>query len=594
MTETKQARSKLREFEVVFFPLGRPAISEPPWDFEMGDELVFRCNAPLKKIVLRPSLPNLFEPKALEPKRTGPKEFKLRLPDLDAVAIDEGLMQHNEECICWFRFDIYFEGQPPDRAVLNEKIGRLRPRSDGKRTPAAKSKGGVLDESLDPGPAGDRILENIQCNIIKGTTREFGKLLMVRFTGGAVKKRREWLANFADKVVTSALEQKQIWKESRSDALGSIALSAAGYTALGLRVPPDDSPEKEFVLDAGDAPEDPEFLAGMRETGVTYKTRWDAALDYWEGKYRNCDIHLCVLLYDDDKHRLANTVADLEQEIAKVGEIVAEESGKRHIHKKLGEKETIEHFGFTDGLSNPKLIKGEQKPGKYWPSGTAPLKLVLTQEPALPGKKGGKPTYGSYLAFLKMEQNVRKFKQAAAELSKALGKGTPADAAALAMGRKTDGTPLEKTGKGPNDFNYDHEDSKCPFHAHVRRMNPRKEDSFGLVRRSMHYGPERVDLYPRSKEEPPDGGVGLLFLSYQSRIQSFSSRMAAANRPIQGGVDAMIGAKRFDRGEELDGRQTWPGEVPFLMADFVTPMGGEYFFCPSISFFKNLPSVAAK
>jgi len=31
--------------------------------------------------------------------------------------------------------------------------------------------------------------------------------------------------------------------------------------------------------------------------------------------------------------------------------------------------------------------------------------------------------------------------------------------------------------------------------------------------------------------------------------------------------------------------------VPFEMANFVTPRGGEYFFFPSLSFFQNLPAV---
>lgn len=146
--------------------------------------------------------------------------------------------------------------------------------------------------------------------------------------------------------------------------------------------------------------------------------------------------------------------------------------------------QAIEHFGFRDGISQPLFLKEdiervakEQGTDKWNP--TAPLELVLVKDPLGEGDH----SFGSYCVYRKLEQDVRGFKEAERELARKLGlSGKNAErAGALAVGRFRDGTPvtLSPTEQNPepvsNNFNYDEdqEGTKCPFHAHIRKTNPR-------------------------------------------------------------------------------------------------------------------------
>jgi deferrochelatase/peroxidase EfeB len=95
--------------------------------------------------------------------------------------------------------------------------------------------------------------------------------------------------------------------------------------------------------------------------------------------------------------------------------------------------------------------------------------------------------FGSYLVFRKLEQNVRGFKHREEQLARWLGlKGSAVQkAGALIMGRFTDGTPLTSSAVNgmnegvPNNFNYaeDTDGTRCPFSAHIRKVNPRGDSA---------------------------------------------------------------------------------------------------------------------
>jgi len=221
----------------------------------------------------------------------------------------------------------------------------------------------------------------------------------------------------------------------------------------------------------------------------------------------------------------------------------------------------------------------------------------------------------------------------------------------MAVGRYEDGTPLvlqpgdrgwteSQNPTTPNDFSYkgDPDGLKCPFHAHVRKSNPRLESvgSFAasdevelghrIARRGITYGG------PLSAADDLDGlpekGVGLLFMCYQSDIWEqfeFIQRFWCNNptflepgkSDINGttanpnydktGLDAVIGqmqGAQFDPviGEAPKPPENWPQEwgkttvKPEIESEnqfgqFVTLKGGEYFFSPSITFLRNLPSL---
>src|SRR5262249_20727275 len=97
--------------------------------------------------------------------------------------------------------------------------------------------------------------------------------------------------------------------------------------------------------------------------------------------------------------------------------------------------------------------------------------------------------YGSFFVFRKLEQNVRGFRSALADLTRVLGPGSDVErAGAMAVGRFRDGTPIVPTtaptpGAELNNFTYAADDSSgkvCPFHAHIRKTNPRGDSPLGL------------------------------------------------------------------------------------------------------------------
>jgi Dyp-type peroxidase family len=139
----------------------------------------------------------------------------------------------------------------------------------------------------------------------------------------------------------------------------------------------------------------------------------------------------------------------------------------------------------------------------------------------------------------------------------------------------------------------------CPHAAHVRKMNPRDQDSdLGdqfdtltrrILRRGISYGPPLPD--PRT-----DDGVdrGLHFLSYQTSIESQFEMLQQnwANRrdnPTPGGHDIIIG-QTADQALTIEllisgGAASVAVSTP---TQFVRATGGGYFFAPSIETLRHV------
>ena len=93
------------------------------------------------------------------------------------------------------------------------------------------------------------------------------------------------------------------------------------------------------------------------------------------------------------------------------------------------------------------------------------------------------------------------------------------------MGRHEDGTPVTvRAADGlnrpiTNNFNYDEDPGvRCPFHAHIRKANPRTEETreHRIARRGITYGQRDFVGEETGIREKPKGGVGLLFMCFQA------------------------------------------------------------------------------
>jgi Dyp-type peroxidase family len=451
-------------------------------------------------------------------------------------------------------------------------------------------------------PSELRMLTSLQGNILKGHGRSHTEHIFLSFKQGAATDVRAFLRSLAP-AITPALEQLQDAEKHASFKDGSperasidskifmsVAISAAGYEALGI---------EELAR-----PNDQAFRQGLKSRSEQLE---DPAPLLWEQHFRQ-DIHAMILLAGPSPSVLQTHRQQLLSHLPQAVTVAGIEVGLA-MHNT--DNHGIEHFGYVDGRSQPLLLT-EDIAKERATTGTAqwdpafPLKQALVRCPG-----GDSDTaFGSYLVFRKLDQNVADFKERESALSNALGLKDPKRAGAMVVGRFEDGTPLVLQATDglpgvPNDFNYGGDPSgmKCPFQAHIRKTNPRGETGAAaerehiMPRRGIPYGERdaRRDSDGRIVEfnDAPTGGVGLLFMAYQSDIiRQFEFTQAAwsNNRNFvkpNTGLDPLTG-----QGTTTD--QKWPlvwdqpETQPFSFAGFVTLKGGEYFFAPCITFFHNL------
>ena len=134
--------------------------------------------------------------------------------------------------------------------------------------------------------------------------------------------------------------------------------------------------------------------------------------------------------------------------------------------------------------------------GSFLPLSAFPLQTALVKDPGVYDDV----SYGSFFIFRKLEQFVRGFKKREVEIAEILSlEGEKSElAGAMIVGRFEDGTPVTMSDearklKPPNDFNYAGDPgSRCPFHAHIRKVNPRgssgtEERSHIMARRGIPF-----------------------------------------------------------------------------------------------------------
>ena len=377
-----------------------------------------------------------------------------------------------------------------------------------------------------------------------------------------------------------------------------VGVTFAGYKLLGIA--------------QAKIPASPPFVAGMR-SAASRGALADPPVASWEEPYRHT-IHAVVLIADADKEKMLAKRGVIRQLFTPKVKLLGEETGLGQ-HNARGEG--IEHFGYIDGRSQPLFLTDEiaAEPKAKWDPAFA-LDRVLVADKAAP-----KPVqqFGSFFVLRKLEQNVRAFHKAEADVATALGL-TGEDrkrAGAMIVGRFRDGTAAVAHSKAlgenpiPNDFNYDKDDTgdRCPFHGHIRKTNPRGSATGPgdrppiMARRGQTYGKRTDD--PNATNLPlsarPTAGVGLLFMAFNSEISEqfeFTQSSWADNPffPFGGDPvgDAPIGLDQVI-GQGTRPSPAWPlkwdqpqSKVAKAAPQTVTMKGGEYFFMPSIAFLKAL------
>lgn len=314
------------------------------------------------------------------------------------------------------------------------------------------------------------------------------------------------------------------------------------------------------------------------------------------------------------------------------------------------------HFGYRDGISNPvytqrayEEVANDHTLSLYDPR--RPMSSLLVRDPLC----GARMAFGSYLVFRKYRQDVTAFEQRIEQIAtqiverrKAVGRRAPDDLAGMegmgqvgpvalgdrfpqflafeagadpeglralirqwVMGRSLEGevaTEL-KQGAGLNSFDYvsDPNGRSCPFHAHIRKMNPRGltgnaqfEARAAFARRGISY------INPSDEHDR-----GLLFWCAQADITAqfeyIQQKWANADgadlrlRPTPD-ADALIGRldeRPFERPTNPYPPNTtryerWKStiDIDFNVWDTVHLQGSSYVFAPSLMGIKQLKSLS--
>lgn len=298
-----------------------------------------------------------------------------------------------------------------------------------------------------------------------------------------------------------------------------------------------------------------------------------------------------------------------------------------------GHKQVMEHFGFPDGGSDPVFDQADA--GGTYKNQVHLGEFLIGRDnevdsarpPATPAERERSAWLydGSFLVVRKLSQHVERLHNV---LIRACAETGLARAAILGkmMGRALDGTPLADPGAAGNDFNYasDADGSRCPFHAHIRRSNPRTPDPdqvvFGppqppggrhprLMRRGMSYGPACV-LPTQPATRAIDDGTerGLVFMAYNASI---SEQFEVIQRWISGGNSAGGHSRQSDPflgvpdwNEQRTYRFEEAGVAQRMTLDSAPDVGqepeplvrlewGMYLFTPALPALRKLRDVAA-
>jgi Dyp-type peroxidase family len=440
----------------------------------------------------------------------------------------------------------------------------------------------------------------LQANILKHHGRAHAAHIFLHFDKKAAKAIKKWIQTIPVTDAETQLDNTRLYnllkhkkktakeglendEQNELDVLEAKSIVCMCFTATGLA---------QLGFSAEDTKRmDPAFLEGMKARKNILS---DTSPAVWEfSTSEKQDMSAMILIANTNLQLLTAEVNQLIQTLP---------AGVTAVHTQWGEKLEnehglgIEHFGYVDGISQPDLLN-ETTPGKFWNDQMNPLDVCLVNDPLVKHKEA----FASYFVFRKLEQNVKAFKEA----EEGLGLGELGGA--YVVGRFESSTPVTKhkaegtvssEAEVDNNFNYDKDDAgnRCPYHAHIRavnpRMNPKEIPNIRIVRRGLPYD---EDGRKGRLEYLPEGKVGLLFMCFQKSIGGQFEVIQArwANKGELGsrkvGIDGIIGQGENNNWQEYP--VEWnsdPKKIKCEVKGFVTLKGGDYFYAPSIAFFNNL------
>ena len=377
------------------------------------------------------------------------------------------------------------------------------------------------------------------------------------------------------------------WVPSLPGWLG-IAFTFEGLKALG--VPP--ASLDSFPI---------EFREGMAARAAILHDFGANGPDNWEHPFGTPDVHVALALYAKDDESLQQVLAlarMAHHDLSQISVVYRMQFGEL--------PEGRNPFGFKDGLHNPHVEGSGPAPHAGAEPSIKAGEFIL----GYPDEKGETALVpvpqelrhnGTFVALRKFHMDVAAFRrylraQASSpeeeEFLAAKMVGRWPSGAPLVLAPDRDNPELGSDRNSNNVFSYadDMKGLRCPFSAHIRRINPRdalKDEVVAVnlhhfLRRGTNYGPPLPEgvLEDDGAER---GGVFLLIGAHlQRQFEFVQSQWATDGNFISHGTeqDPLIG------NNDGDGDFTIPQRPARRrlrgLPRFVTVRGGEYGFIPGL------------
>jgi Dyp-type peroxidase family len=505
----------------------------------------------------------------------------------------------------------------------------------------------------------DLDLPDIQGNIVKAYGRYgFPRARYIFYRVDDSTKGRQFVAKIAPLVTTSVP-----WGKNSKVAIPAVAVNIA-FTYEGLKhldVP--ESTLHGFQDEFSMGMKARRDIVG--DTGPNHYKHWDKIWNDPEDEFRQ-HVHILIGINGKDEEHLEDSyvqICGILEETGGVTQLTGHRgpNGEEDLpyQPAMALEGGKEHFGYSDGVSspyfkgcgeNPRFVIGGGKPTGEDPStaaGWEPLEagefvFGHADEAGAYPEAPGPPLFsrnGTFMVYRKLHENVGSFNKFIEAEGKKFPGGKEAFAAKLS-GRWRNGAPLanfpteesanrfvaemnalqQKTRGGTAsreekerlavlqlqltgfDYNDDTKGAKCPFGAHIRRVNPRSALQFGekdpfetpgalsnrrrLLRRGLPYG----QVKDPTRDDGDHGIVIMIVNADLSRQFEFVQQQwinYGNDFRLANDTDPLLG----NHGERGNGRMLIEGDAdarrpPYFCANiptFVETRGGDYFFIPSMT-----------
>ena len=449
----------------------------------------------------------------------------------------------------------------------------------------------------------------------------FSNILLLRIEDE--QKVKQWLNDLLTQISKGNIKDKELEV--------NVAFTYEGFKTLGLPKLVINHFSQEF--EEGMSEESRSRLLGDydRITNKSKVTAWD-----WRDGEGDNAVHLILLIYGLKEHLVENYCSEL-----KLG---YHDNGLAEIKKLVTIKleESREHFGFRDGISQPYIeefaSQNDNRKRNDASYNTIALGEFLlgypnqygkfTQIPSVTNPKTGQEwdfgKNGTYLVMRQLEQDVKGFWNYMIEHSKdidgAINMRASIALASKMVGRWPGGAPLSRSPERDDpslakennflfEFHKEEYFGKCPFGAHIARVNPRdalaKEPKQALevashhriLRRGRSYGrPFITSMKPDellSKANDDDEERGLHFICLNANISrqfEFIQSTWINNNKFSGfynDADQLSGVNVSDFTIQQRPVSRHLKNIPA----FVRVRGGGYFFLPSHTSLKFLSEI---